>query len=216
VTPGLDILVGTALGIGVLHTLIGIDHSLPFVALAQARAWSWRRTMAITFACGLGHVLSSVLIGSFGIAVGVALDRLIWIEGVRGHLASYLTIGFGLVYAARALWKRRASHVHRPAGHSVQARSEVTAWWLFIVFVLGPCEALIPMLMVPAASRDWLAVWLLCVAFGAATLLTMAATVTAGYFGLARVRWPRLAPYADVLAGIAIATSGAAIELLGI
>jgi len=58
---------------------------------------------AITAACGAGHVLSSVLLGTVGIGAGVALSRLQRIESLRGALASYLLIGFGLAYAVWGL-----------------------------------------------------------------------------------------------------------------
>ena len=57
----LEVLLFSAASIGFVHTLIGIDHSLPFVVLGRARGWSLRKVWSITFLCGFGHVLSSVL-----------------------------------------------------------------------------------------------------------------------------------------------------------
>ena len=56
--PDLALLLLTGASIGVIHTLLGPDHYLPFVALSKARAWTQGRTAAITAACGVGHVLS--------------------------------------------------------------------------------------------------------------------------------------------------------------
>ena len=64
-----SVLLGTAASIGLVHTLLGVDHSLPFVALGRAQGWSLKRTLAVTFGCGLAHVLSSVLIGAIGIGL---------------------------------------------------------------------------------------------------------------------------------------------------
>jgi hypothetical protein len=58
----------TAISIGFIHTILGPDHYLPFIVLSEARKWSLRKTMLITFFCGLGHVLSSVVLGLVGIA----------------------------------------------------------------------------------------------------------------------------------------------------
>ena len=58
----IPILLSTAVGIAFIHTLIGIDHSLPFVVLARAQRWTMRRLMAVTALCGLGHVLGSILL----------------------------------------------------------------------------------------------------------------------------------------------------------
>ncbi|MCU0975666.1 MAG: sulfite exporter TauE/SafE family protein [Steroidobacteraceae bacterium] len=110
------LLVLTAASIGFLHTVLGPDHYLPFVALAKARAWSARRTACITGLCSGAHVMSSVLIGAIGIAAGAALERVLHIEDFRGHVAPWLLLGFGLAYAAwgirRALRGESHSHEH--------------------------------------------------------------------------------------------------------
>ena len=67
------LLLGTAAALASFHTLIGVDHSIPFIVLGRARAWSLRRTLGVTGACGLAHVASSVLIGSLGVLLGVTL-----------------------------------------------------------------------------------------------------------------------------------------------
>ena len=61
-----------------------------------------------------------------------------------------------------------------PVGHSGTA-ALATPWALFIIFVFGPCEPLIPVLMYPAAHANWLAVTAVCLAFGLATIGTMLA-----------------------------------------
>ena len=91
---------------------------------------------------------------------------------------------------------------------------------LFVIFVLGPCEALIPMLIVPAHAASWLLVAGVIAVFGLTTLATMLALVTVGYFSLRwGLRWRGFAAlerHMHVAAGFAICASGLAIELLGI
>jgi len=67
----------TAISIGFIHTILGPDHYLPFIVLSEAKKWNLRKTMFITFLCGLGHVLSSVVLGLIGIAVGISVKKLI-------------------------------------------------------------------------------------------------------------------------------------------
>ena len=66
----------TAISIGFVHTILGPDHYLPFIVLSQAKKWTLKKTMFITFFCGLGHVLSSVVLGLVGIAVGHICDQI--------------------------------------------------------------------------------------------------------------------------------------------
>ncbi len=45
-----------------------------------------KKTIWVTILCGIGHVLSSVVLGIIGIDAGIALDKLELIEGTRGEL----------------------------------------------------------------------------------------------------------------------------------
>ena len=233
----LDVLLMTAVSIGFLHTVIGIDHALPFVALGKARGWNLSKTLLTTLVCGVGHVLGSVILGIVGIGLGVALDTLEFIEGFRGEVTAWLIIGFGLAYATWAMvqLKRNKSahtHVHVHADGTVHThhhthadehahphledKRPVSQWALFVIFVFGPCEALIPMLMAPAAEHNWLWVGLVTTAFGVTTVLTMLGMVAIGYLGLNLTKFKGIERYANVAAGLAIATGGAAIQVLGI
>jgi ABC-type nickel/cobalt efflux system permease component RcnA len=235
-------LAGTAAVVGALHTLLGPDHYLPFVVLGRARGWSFRRTAAVTLLCGGAHVGSSLVLGLAGIALGVAVSHLTHVETLRGVLASWGLIAVGLVYGAwglhRALRGDRHVHVHpRPLAHAHahdhhQPHSHalehghthppppmewrrLTPWVLFVVFVLGPCEPLIPLVMVPAAAGNTRGVTLVAVAFSAATLAAMLAAVTVGRLGIDLLPLGRLERYTHALAGAAILVSGVGIRLLG-
>ena len=115
----IGLLVLTAVSIGSVHTLLGPDHYLPFVAMSAARGWSRRRTLWITALCGAGHVLGSVVIGAIGIGIGISVSRLEWFEGLRGDVAAWLLTGFGFAYMAWGLkkaWRSRPhSHHHAHA-----------------------------------------------------------------------------------------------------
>ena len=82
------ILTGTAATIGFIHTILGPDHYLPFIVLSRARKWSSLRTALVTMICGIGHVLSSVILGFLGIALGIAAFKLQAVESFRGELAA--------------------------------------------------------------------------------------------------------------------------------
>jgi nickel/cobalt exporter len=234
--PTLDVVLGAAVVIAFTHTIIGIDHALPFVVLARARGWSLTKTLGVTAVCGAGHVLSSVVLGAAGVALGMAAGRLADIESFRGDVAAWLLIAFGVVYALRALLRNarqaRHAHVHTHADgtvhshdhghvdsvhrHPHEQRNATTFWTLFILFVLGPCEPLVPLLMAPAASRDLLSASIVALSFGAVTIGTMLAAVTVGYWGLRGIRFAWLESHADTFAGVAIAVSGLAIVVLGV
>lgn len=253
IAPDLGLLMLTAASIGAVHTLLGPDHYLPFVALSRSANWSTRRTVAVTSACGAGHVLSSILIGMAGIAAGAAIERIVHIESWRGDLAAWLLLGFGLAYLAwgmkRALraeththshvhadgTRHSHSHDHRLAPHvhphtagrgtvysltvaPGPAAGMATPWALFIIFVLGPCEPLIPVLMYPAAHANWLAVVVVGASFSLATVGTMLAVVLLILRGLDVIgaRAHGMERWSPALAGAAISACAVAILFLGL
>ena len=44
----LSLLLGTAVGIAALHTAVGVDHTLPFIALGRAQNWTLRKVLVVT------------------------------------------------------------------------------------------------------------------------------------------------------------------------
>ena len=226
----------TAASTALLHTLIGVDHYLPFILLGRARRWTMRQTLSVTAWCGLGHVVGSIALGGIGIVLGTAVEKLEWVEGVRGELAAYGLITFGLVYAAvsavRAARGHRHSHLHahedgtlhahghthdssHTHAHTMADRDTLSYWSLFIVFVLGPCEVLIPMFMLPASAHAWSLVWGVALVFSGVTVMTMLGCVALGVRGLEGKSFKPLERHANTLAGLAIAVSGLAVQWLG-
>lgn len=231
------ILVGTAASIGLVHTVLGPDHYLPFIVMSRARRWSLSRTLIISFLCGLGHVLSSVGLGFLGLGLGIAVSRLEGIEAARGGLAAWLLIIFGFTYFIwglhRALKKKEHAHPHlHPSGeehdhahvhqhehyhlHAERKETSLTPWILFTIFVFGPCEPLIPLIMYPAARHNLFGVVLLTVAFGLTTILTMLILITLASWGLSFLTLGRLEKYVHALAGAMIFVSGLSVQFLGL
>jgi len=230
------LLAGTAVTIGFIHTLVGPDHYLPFIVMGEARKWTIRKTMFITFLCGIGHVLSSVLLGFIGIAAGISLSKLEFFESFRGNIAAWLLIAFGLVYmliSLRSLYRKK-KHIHEHhhtdgtdhehahghfSGHShihLANKKNLTPWILFLIFILGPCEPLIPIVMYPAAENNISGVVIVSLLFSAVTIATMMSVVLAFRLGLSRINLNPLERYVNVIAGGTILVSGVAIQFLGL
>jgi len=240
------ILMGTAAFLGLFHTAIGPDHYLPFIVLGKAEGWTYKKTVFWTAICGLGHVASSIVVGAIGIAVGWSLNSMEWFEGIRGSLASYTLMGFGALYLLyglyRAFVKKDHTHFHahgdgsihkhshdhkhavQPIGHDDQAHDDTghmaahrrTMWALFLIFVLGPCEPLIPLLMVPAAAHSFLGIALVAGVFSLVTVSTMIVCVSIGFFGLKVVNFQFFNRYVHAFSGATILLSGLLIQALGI
>lgn len=240
-STGAALLLGMAASLAVVHTAIGVDHALPFVVLSRVQQWSLKRTLLITALCGVGHVASAVVLGLGAVALGLAVERLAALESLRGLFALGLLVSFGLGYAALGafrLWKQRPHrhlHVHgdgthhdHPHGHAdehahlhAERKRAVTAWTLFVVLVFGPCEALVPLLLAPGVMHDAGLLVGVIVVFGTLTVATMLVLVTLGLLGarlvdLERFLGKRSAAAAEVMAGLTIAATGAAVSFLGL
>ncbi len=238
------ILIVTAASIGFIHTLLGPDHYLPFIVMSKARNWTTFKTVTITVLCGIGHVGSSVAIGAIGLLLGIGLHKLEAVESVRGDWAAWAFLIFGLGYLIWAFWKLRSgkphTHVHAH-GHQVHTHAHghihaagltiatphshtheheekpanLTPWILFLVFVLGPCEPLIPILMYPAAQASTLGLVAVTSVFALTTIITMVAIVLAVIYGVSFIKVGKLEKYTHVIAGATLALSGGLI-LLGL
>ncbi|KAA3615661.1 MAG: hypothetical protein D8M58_15815 [Calditrichaeota bacterium] len=227
------VLVTTAASIAFFHTLLGPDHYLPFVMMAKARKWSMLKTTWVTIVCGVGHVLSSVLLGIIGITFAIAVFKLESIESLRGDFAAWLLIIFGLsyfVWGLHKVYRGKAGHSHLFGSHKhhyhehdhehakddKHAKKETTPWLLFVIFVLGPCEPLIPLLMYPAARNSTMDVVYVTIVFGVVTIATMLSVVMASVWGLTKIKLGALEKYIHPISGFAIFLSGMAIVFLGL
>ena len=56
-TAEVSLLVFTAFSVGFLHTILGPDHYIPFVAMSRSNKWTARKTALITALCGVGMLL---------------------------------------------------------------------------------------------------------------------------------------------------------------
>ena len=233
----LIILTITAVSVGFFHTLFGPDHYLPFVVMAKARKWSLIKTSCITFLCGVGHIGSSVLLGMIGVALGIAVTKLEFIESFRGNLAAWALIAFGLVYLVWGLRRVFKKQQHgrflaykdevnqdsesinmeeHPYVNEKKGTMSITPWILFTIFVLGPCEPLIPILMYPAAKNSIFGlVWVTAV-FGGVTILTMLGIVIISTLGISLIPVKQIEKYTHALAGGSICLCGMAIQFLGL
>ena len=204
------VLLMSAATLGVIHTLLGPDHYLPFIVLSKARNWTRTRTMWITFISG--------------------------VEANRGNVVGWMLIAFGLLYSAYGIFKyfRRGTHVHFPAflrPKSIRHKDlhladkdlkkendagRLTPWILFLIFVFGPCEVLIPMLVYPAAEHSGLGIFLVALVFGTATIGTMLVVVWLGYKGLSFIKLKGKEYRIHLFAGAVILLAGIGMQFLGL
>jgi ABC-type nickel/cobalt efflux system permease component RcnA len=234
VNETLGVLCASAASLGVIHTLIGLDHALPFAVLSKAHNWSLKKTLAITALCGVAHVASSVMIGLLVVWAGMDLLEAINFETARGSVAAWGLVALGIGYGLYRWNEKRKSvhhnhmhtHVdgsvhshphthHKDHAHSHAERLRWPTLGLFLVFLVGPCEVLIPVLVVPAGALGIGPALLVSFTFCISTVLTMVAMVSCLLVGIGHVRTEWFHRNSHWLTGGTIASSGLAIIILG-
>lgn len=233
----------TATLLGFLHTLAGPDHYVPFVMMGRAERWPLHRTMGITFLCGLGHVGSSIVVG---LALGwVGLAAAQW-EGStlsrwhawRGDMTAWILMGVGVALAIHGLIQtvrgrahthahahdsedahihdhtHESHHVHVHAAHGRGRR--LTPWVLFVIFIFGPCESLVPLMLAATAASGIAGSLLVAMAFSLTTVITILVTVSILYMGFEKFSLGFLERHATALAGVSLVFCGAAMRFMGL
>ena len=210
---GFFVLIASTLSIAFLHSLAP-DHWMPFAVIGKAKKWSRARLLWITFVSGIGHVGSSILLGCIGILLGFSLSHMKTAETQRGEIALWLLIGFGIAYTIWGLKKAR-NYKHEHINTAAITSKTVTLWTLFAVFVLGPCEPLIP-LMFLATEYGWYGILLTSLVFSVITIFMMLAQSLLAYFGIQLIRHDIAEKYSHAFAGLVIALTGGFIMFLGV
>ncbi|GET23255.1 sulfite exporter TauE/SafE family protein [Prolixibacter denitrificans] len=231
---GLHLLLITAATLGFVHTALGPDHYLPFIVLSKARNWSQTKTLWLTFIGGVGHISGSVVLGIAGVALGISVHKLEAIESYRGNMVGWLLIAFGVLYSLYGIYKylKNGGHIHLPHflvpkkirelphlpmsdGQNKEDNTKLTPWILFLIFVFGPCEVLIPLLIYPASQHNAFGVFAVSIIFGVATIITMLTVVLLGYKGSSLIKIKNREKYLHLFAGVIILIAGLGMQFMG-
>ena len=206
------ILLASTLSIAFLHSFAP-DHWMPFAVIAKAKKWPKAKLLWIIFVSGIGHVVSSVILGVMGILLGFSLSKLKGIEGHRGEIGLWLLIGFGIAYM---LWgiKKARGHEHKEIEEEKLKRKTVAMWTLFAVVILGPCEPLIPLIFL-GYNYGWAGVVLVAAVFSIVTIVMMLLQGFLSFMGVQLIKNEIAGRYSHAFAGLVIALTGVFIMLVG-
>ncbi|MRI62658.1 hypothetical protein EDM00_01405 [Ornithobacterium rhinotracheale] len=222
----------TSISISFVHTASGPDHYLPFIVLSKSKRWSMLKTTFIVLVCGLGHVLSSVLLGLVGVFLGWQLNKISWFQDIRGNVSGWALLIFGVAYLVYAIIQvvRNKPHKHFDVmgddvyvyehNHSEivmpQNRIKVTPLVLFAIFVMGPSEPLIPLLFYSGINRSVTEIVVLIVSFTTCTVLTMLLMVMLGRYGYTLIQSQNFEKYMNVISGAVVTLCGVGVVFFGL
>lgn len=228
----LTTLILSAVTISCLHTATGPDHYLPFIVLSRSRKWTLSKTMIWTVICGLGHILSSVVIGLISVVLGWQLSKLTFFQNIRGNVSGWCLLLFGILYLLWGLWQAYQNKPHKHfdvyetgdiyvyehhEGQVImpQDRTKVTPWILFAIFVMGPSEPLVPLLFYSGTQRSTFQIVVLISVFAIITVLTMVAMVLMGTYGYSFFKTEKIERFIPAIGGAVVTICGIGMVFFG-
>lgn len=229
------LILGTT-SIALIYTFLEPDHYLPPAAMFLPGKWSHTKTIYITLLCGFAFLLSSLLISTIGIALGLAIKKYVALETFRGTLAAWVIIVFGLAYfdqrLALALLNLQHEHWHvhsgevvniydkhfhtkeHPHTHEKESLKILKPWKLFLAFFFHPCKPFIAIVIYPTAKDSILSLGFLTAIFVGVTIASLLAIALKPDLGIKLSSYERLDRYRNALAGATIFLCGIALLLL--
>lgn len=207
------ILLMSTCSVAFLHALAP-DHWMPFAAIAKAQRWRESKLLWVTFLAGLGHVGISIAFGVIGILLGFSLSKLKNIEGHRGEIALWLLIGFGVAYM---LWGIKKAKQHKPKDIDEEKfrQKTISVWMIFAIFVLGPCEPLVPLIFL-GYNYGYAGIVISSIVFSVVTIIMMLGQSLLAFRGIQLIKSDIAERYSHALAGLVIALTGIFVMVLGI
>ncbi len=108
------LLLVAVVAVGVLHTMVP-DHWVPITVLARQNGWSRAETARAAAQAGVGHVVSTLLIGAVIWLLGVATAQRF--GGIIDTVSSLALMGFGGWFVVAGLLELRRAHGTHHDGH---------------------------------------------------------------------------------------------------
>jgi putative Mn2+ efflux pump MntP len=190
--------------VGVFHTAVP-DHWVPIAILARSRKWSQLQTARAAALAGVGHTVSTLIIGV-----------LVWVAGVAfaqrfGHVVSLVAsaalVAFGLWFVVAGWREARAETPQAPPVDGDSALRGRTA--LLLILGSSPMIEGIPAFF--AASRYGAPLLVtMSMLFALATIVTYVVLCVQSARALARMSFGRLERYGEAISGAVIALVGVA------
>ncbi|MHB1544033.1 MAG: sulfite exporter TauE/SafE family protein [Gammaproteobacteria bacterium] len=193
------LLIGAVALVGVLHTIVP-DHWGPIALLARQEQWSQHKVITTALGAGIGHVLSTLLIG-----------LVMWYAGLEvahhyGALVARIS-SLGLIlfggWMCVAAWREMRAKAHSAPGTLVSGdhlpgRTRATA----LVLVLGSSPMIegLPAFFAAGRYGSWL-IGVMALVFAASTIVTYVVMCVYSTRGLRQFRFRVIERYGEVLSG---------------
>jgi putative Mn2+ efflux pump MntP len=126
-------LISGAFVVALVHAILP-NHWLPFVLIGSVEKWNRKRILGVLTLAGVGHILVTAGLGFITAFIGKEVIERI---ELKIPIASIILLTFGIIYIILNLRKHKHTHSHS------KHRKFTTAFSLFLMLTLTPCEPMI-------------------------------------------------------------------------
>lgn len=197
----LEVIIWGTVSLSLLHAIIP-NHWLPLVAIGRKEGWSLGETLRVTLLAGLGHAVSTILIGVslglLGIGLGESVEHFAHVVG------PIVLIALGVFF----LWQHhRHKHFHLKTGGLRKRSKRELIGVLVLAMFLSPCLE-IEAYFLMAGTIGWEAILLISGLYLVISLSGMLVWVGIAYRGLLKLNWHAIEHNAGMITGLVLIVTG--------
>jgi putative Mn2+ efflux pump MntP len=200
----LPLLVLTAGAVGVLHTIVP-DHWAPIAIIARNRRWSQGQTARAAAIAGLGHTVSTLLIGAVAWAAGALAAQ---------RFGRAVDIAAGIALVVFGLWTTIAGvrELREPLPQDVDEAERAlkrghSRTALLLIVGSSPSVEVLPAFFA-ASPLGVGALLIMAIVFAVTTIGTYVVTCVVSAAGLSRLGYPAIERYGEVISGVFVTAIG--------
>jgi hypothetical protein len=183
-------------------------HWLPFVLVGRGQGWGAGKILTVAAGAGLGHTLSTMLLGVLLTGAGLAFEQRF--GSVSPWIVGGLLVALGLFYLLRQALRPHA-HTHAKPRLFTSDRAAVLA--LLTLVTLSPCEAFLPVYL-SGVRYGWTGFVVLSAVLAGATVLGMVVFTGVSILGVRRLPLGLLERYEAGILGAVLFALGVGIMVL--
>lgn len=187
-------LIGATFFIALTHAIMP-NHWMPFALIGKGQKWSLTKTIFVTAIAGLGHSITTTLLGFIIAILGFHITK--YAETFAEPLAGSILIVLGITFVIIGRL-RHGKHNHNHAKFS----DKTIAISLFIMLSLSPCVAALPIFLA-ASTFSWSKLLLLSAILSVTTISGMLVLTILAYSGVKKINLCSIEEYEkEIIGGI--------------
>lgn len=187
-------LIGATFFVALTHAIMP-NHWMPFALIGKGQKWSLTKTIFITAIAGLGHSITTTILGFIIAILGFHITK--YAETIAEPLAGIILIVLGITFVIIGRLR------HGPHNHNHSKFSDKTiAISLFAMLSSSPCVAALPIFLA-ASTFSWGTLVLLSVILSLTTVSGMLVLTTLVYTGVKKINLCSIENYEkEIIGGI--------------